>query len=159
MRRLSRERRALGELPEPEILPMMNILFMLVLVLMGMSSFFPIGVISVQAPLLASHETTKPEPRSELNLTVMILKTGFNLSVSGNMLKGMNEGPLLPKKRSGYDFMALRNRLTAIKAEHPQDNRIILVADPDIIYDEITHVMDAARPMFTEVAFIPGIIQ
>ncbi|MEI6805010.1 MAG: biopolymer transporter ExbD [Myxococcaceae bacterium] len=137
-----RNRRALEELPEPEILPMMNVLFMLVMVLMGMSAFLPIGVISVQAPQLGgAGAATATEPHQELNLKIMILKTGFKLS----------DGSLLPK-----NFSALRAKLIEIKAKYPQEKRVILMADPDTIYDEITHVMDAARPMFDEVAFMPG---
>lgn len=154
----SRTRRALEELPEPEILPMMNVLFMLVMVLIGMSAFLPIGVISIQAPQLGGAPGPATTSRFELNLTVMILKTGFNLSYGGSIQKGAS-GPLFPKTNTGYDFEALRAKLTQIKTQYPQDNRVILMADPDIIYDDITHVMDAARPMFDEVAFVPGVVQ
>lgn len=154
----SRVRRAIEELPEPEILPMMNVLFMLVMVLMGMSAFLPIGVISVQAPQLGGAEGPATAPRQELNLTIMILKTGFNLQVSGAVLRGP-AGPLFPKIKNAYDFAGLRAKLIEIKTQNPQETRVILMADPDIIYDDITHVMDAARPMFEEVAFVPGVVQ
>lgn len=148
MRGRFRDRKASEELPEPEILPMMNILFMLVMVLMGMSAFLPIGVITVQAPQFGGAPGPAQAVR-DLNLTIMILKTGFNLSV----------GVEIPKINTGYNFAALREKLVAIKAQYPNDRRIILMADPDVIYDDITHVMDAARPMFDEVAFSPGVVQ
>lgn len=161
----SRERRGLEELPEPEILPMMNVLFMLVMVLMGMSAFLPIGVISIQAPQLggAPGPAAAAAATPDLNLTVMILKTGFNLSVEGVFYKGNDGGPLFPKIQKGtdrvYNFAALRDKLTEIKTQHPKDTQMIIMADPDTIYDDITHVMDAARPMFPEVAFVPGVVQ
>ncbi len=162
MRGRFRDRESLGEVPEPEILPMMNILFMLVMVLMGMSAFLPIGVISIQAPQLSGAGAPVADSRPELNLTIMILKTGFNLSVAGSMLK-CEDGPLFPKIQKDsqlvYNFAALRAKLTEIKAQYPQDKRIILMADPNTIYEDITRVMDAARPMFDEVAFVPGMIQ
>lgn len=153
-----RNRRESEELSQPEILPMMNILFMLVLVLMGMSTFLPIGVISIQAPQFGGGGPSTSQPHVDVNLTVMILKNGLNLSVGGSMLKGA-EGPLFPKGPTGYNFSALREKLVEIKAQYPTERRIILMADPDVIYDDITHVMDAARPMFDEVAFVPGVVQ
>lgn len=152
MRGRPRERRVLEELPEPEILPMMNILFMLVLVLMGMSAFLPIGVITVQAPQLGGATGLAADSRPELNLTIMVLQTGINLSLAGSMLK-------FPKIKSGYDYRALREKLIAVKAQYPSDRRMILMAEPDVVYDDITHVMDAARPMFDDVMFVPGLVQ
>jgi biopolymer transport protein ExbD len=128
---------------------MMNILFMLVMVLMGMSAFLPIGVITVQAPQFGGAPGPAMSARPELNLTVMILRSGFKLSMGGE----------IPKSSTGYNFSALREKLREIKAQYPQDRRIILMAEPDVIYDDITHVMDAARPMFDEVAFSPGVVQ
>lgn len=162
-REYRRERRGIEELPEPEILPMMNVLFMLVMVLMGMSAFLPIGVINVQAPQLGGGEgSASAAHQPELNLTIMILKTGFNLSAEGALLKGPDNQPLFPKIQTSsggaYDFDGLAHKLAMIKAKHPKDTRVILMADPDIIYDDITHVMDAARPYFPEVAFVPGVV-
>lgn len=144
----SRNRRTLEELPEPEILPMMNVLFMLVMVLMGMSAFLPIGVISIQAPQLGGAGEAIGESRQELNLMIMILKTGFRV-----------DSNFFPKINNVYDFAGLRAKLIEIKAKNPTERRVILMADPDVIYDDITHVMDAARPMFDEVAFVPGVVQ
>ncbi|MES2503555.1 MAG: biopolymer transporter ExbD [Myxococcota bacterium] len=166
MSRLTRRRES-EELGEPEILPMMNVLFMLVMVLMGMSAFLPIGVIEVQAPQLGGSggaASAKPD----LNLTIMILKSGINLSVGGAMLRG-EAGPLFPAIEKGgrqtYDFDALAAKLEQIKLQYPGEKRVIIMADPDTIYDDITHVMDAARIsrtgqiMFDEVAFVPGIME
>ncbi len=166
MRTRARERRHPEDLPEPEILPMMNILFMLVMVLMGMSAFLPIGIIPVQAPQYGG--VASPSASADINLTIMLLPDGINLSVAGSMLKG-DAGPLFPKIKVGdakvYDFMALQARLESIKAQYPANHRVMIMADADVIYDDITHTMDAARaskmgrPMFDDVAFIPGVME
>jgi biopolymer transport protein ExbD len=84
------------------------------------------------------------------------------------MLRG-ESGPLFPKiKIEGakvYDFIALQARLENIKAQYPSNRRVMIMADADVIYDDITHAMDAARasktgqPMFDDVAFIPGVME
>lgn len=164
-----RKRRHADELHEPEILPMMNVLFMLVMVLIGMSAFLPLGVISTQASKLGSGPGAgaASEPKHDLKLTVMLMKTGINLSAGGSMLKG-EDGPYLPKIQKGdrisYDFDGLQAKLEELKVKHPVEVRISIMADPDVIYDDIIHVMDAARetkdhkPMFPEVSFVPGVI-
>jgi biopolymer transport protein ExbD len=162
-----RKRRHADELHEPEILPMMNVLFMLVMVLIGMSAFLPLGVISTQASKLGGAGGGAAAVKDDLKLTVMLMKNGINLSVGGAMLRGEN-GPYLPKIQKGeqvaYNFDALQAKLAEIKATHQNETRISVMADPDVIYDDVIHVMDAAREskdhklMFPEVAFVPGVI-
>ena len=85
MRTGGRQRRASEELPEPEILPMMNVLFMLVMVLMGMSAFLPIGVINVDAPQFGGEsDSMSLAPKGPvLDLMVIVLTNGINLQVAG----------------------------------------------------------------------------
>ncbi|MBH1989444.1 MAG: biopolymer transporter ExbD [Myxococcaceae bacterium] len=161
MRRGGRRQRSTSEeLPEPEILPMMNVLFMLVMVLMGMSAFLPIGVIRVDAPQFGGvSDAVSPEASSGpvLDLMVIVLSNGINLQVAGKTL-GTSEEPLFPKTPQGYDFEGLRQKFTELKLDYPNENRMILMADSDVIYNDITHIMDSARPMFEEVAFVPGVV-
>ena len=160
-----RHRRHLAELPEPEILPMMNVLFMLVMVLMGMSAFLPLGVITTEAPKIGG--AAAPSGKKELNLVVMLLKDGINLSVSGSLLKGEGGGPYLPKIQQGeksvYNFKALGDKLAELKKESPEETRVMVMSDPDVIYDDIVKLMDSAREregklMFPGVVFVPGVI-
>ena len=142
-----------GELPEPEILPMMNVLFMLVMVLMGMSSFLPIGVIEIQSPQFGGAGSGQAEAQPKLNLKISILETGIQLS----------PGSFIPKIQQNnlavYDFAALQVELTTLKQAHPSERRVVITAGANIIYDDITHTMDAARlsktgnVLFDEIAF------
>ncbi|MBL4819165.1 MAG: hypothetical protein JKY15_08095, partial [Deltaproteobacteria bacterium] len=64
-----------------------------------------------------------------------------------------------------YNFAALKEQLQQLKAKYPWEKRIIIMANPDVIYDDITHTMDTARmeasgkTMFDEVAFVPGVLE
>jgi len=166
--RRNRKKRHSEEIGEPEILPMMNVLFMLVMVLMGMSAFLPLGVITTEAPRLSSGQAVASPKQQGLDLRIMLLKTGINLSVNRATLKGAL-GPLIPKVEVNghqiYNFEALQQKLSEIKAQHPKETNVMIMADPDVIYDDIVHTMDAARQsndgklLFPEVAFIPGVVR
>jgi biopolymer transport protein ExbD len=165
--RRGKGRRHSEELGEPEILPMMNVLFMLVMVLMGMSSFLPLGVISTHAPRLANSGAIATGKRG-LDLKVMLLKTGINISVQGALLKGEDD-PFLPKISYGdrfvYDFAGLQEELTQLKKQYPDETSLMFMVDPDALYDDVVHAMDASREsvkgevLFPDVAFIPGVIR
>ena len=91
-------------------------------------------------------------------------------------LDGNSEGrpgqPLIPKIQTtqggkatiGYDFQTLQKRLIEIKKTFPTEQSMIVSADADVMYDDIVHVMDAARKsadgklLFPSVAFAAGIV-
>ena len=153
--RRGRQRRESTELGEPEILPMMNVLFMLVMVLMGMSAFMPLGVISTEAPKLGGGGPGGGVAKEELNLTVVMLKDVMKIVVRGEVIE------TLPSR----DFEALTKKLTDIKAQHADETRITLAPDANVIFNDIIHAMDASRetpehkPLFPGVAFGAGVVE
>lgn len=165
--RRKKSRRQNEDLGEPEILPMMNVLFMLVMVLMGMSAFLPLGVITTQAPKLATTGAVVSAKTQGLDLRIMLLSTGINLSVRGVLLKGATN-PLFPKinfaDKLVYDFNKLNERLSELKKQNPKENSVMIMADPNVTYENIVHAMDASREsadgklLFPDVAFVPGVI-
>lgn|SRR3989338_2551824 len=142
-RRFRDRKSASGELPEPEILPMMNVLFMLVMVLMGMSSFLPIGVIEIQSPQFGSVGAGTTESHPQLHLMISIVASGIKVS----------PGSFIPKIQDNYDFASLQTQLATLKKSHPKDRKAVITASSHIIYDDIVHTMDAVRPSFDEIAF------
>jgi biopolymer transport protein ExbD len=174
--------------PEPDLTPIMNLTFMLILALLTMAAILPMGLITIQAPQLgggaAPEEEDKPK-KKPLNLTIFVKIDGFDLAASGASLDGSTDGRpgqrLLPKLDSGankvYDFAALTKKLVEIHKAFKNEQSVIIVADPDVIYEDIVKTMDAAReyvsgtekdqmgkdkPIFEElfpaVAFSPGIM-
>ncbi len=152
----------------------MNLTFILIAGVLTMTSM-AIGLISVQAPRLNSGDssgpTDEPEEKEEekkLNLTLFITDQGYNLAASGATLDGSSEGrpgeALFPKKGETYDYDALQRKLIEIKKVFKREQSVIIVADPDVLYDDIVQTMDAARAtkdnkeLFPAVAFSPGIV-
>ena len=164
-----------SEFKEPDITPIMNLTFMLILALLTMTSFLPLGLINIQAPQLGGGGGGAGAPQDEekkLNLTLFVTMSGFNIAASGATLDGSSEGrtgeALVPKVmvdgKLDYNYPELNRRLIEIKKTFPRETAVIVVADPDVIYDDIVKVMDASREnsegkeLFPAVAFSPGIL-
>jgi biopolymer transport protein ExbD len=174
-----RRRGGIGEGPgEPDLTPIMNLTFMLILALLTLSSLLPLGLISVQAPQISGGGgggAPKPESdKPKLNLTIFVTKAGYNLAASGATLDGSSATPprpgepLFPKVQSdgqqSYDYQSLNRKLIEVKKNFPREQSVIITADEDVIYEDIVRTMDAAREsadgreLFPAVAFSAGIV-
>lgn len=175
-----RRRGGIGEgVGEPDVTPIMNLTFMLILALLTLSSILPLGLISVQAPQIAGGagggaDTPPEEEQVKLNLTIFVTKDGYNLAASGATLDGSSDTPprpgepLFPKitidGQKKYNFEALNRKLIEIKKNFPREQSVIITADEDVIYDDIVKTMDASREsadgreLFPAVAFSAGIV-
>lgn len=177
-----RRRGGIGEGPgEPDLTPIMNLTFMLILALLTLSSVVPLGLITVQAPQIGGggpgpDDVEDPEDKKpKLNLTIFVTRKGFNLAASGATLDGSSDQPprpgepLFPKIKDDkgvevYDFQALHRKLIDIKKSFDREQSVIITADEDVIYEDIVKTMDAAREtgdgreLFPAVAFSAGIV-
>ena len=167
-----------------DVTPFLNILFMLILCILTMTAWTQLSMLNVQAPQIgggnnsgSDGSATPPDNASQLNLTVFVLKDGFNIGASGATLDGNSEGrtgqPLIPKiqkkLKNGqvvveYDYARLQQKLIEIKKSFPAEESMIVSADGETQYDVIVHVMDAARRtgdgtiLFPGVAFAAGVV-
>ncbi|MBI5509488.1 MAG: biopolymer transporter ExbD [Deltaproteobacteria bacterium] len=138
----------------------------------------------------------KPPEHPPLNLTVVISETGYSLSLMGQMAADfpVAERPILCSRYRGtrptprarnldrpicqksegrmkkqfltYDNKGLTNKLVEVKDEFPDERRIIIQPGPEVEYETIVDVMDAARDvktakgeirsLFDEVVMSPG---
>jgi biopolymer transport protein ExbD len=162
---------------EPDLTPIMNLTFMLILALLTLSASVTLGLITIQAPQLgggsgAASSDPEEEPEKKLNLSIFVKVDGFDLAASGASLDGSSEGRegqrLIPKQqiegRLDYDFQELNRRLIEIKKNFRREQNVIIVGDQDVIYEDIVRTMDACREtadgreLFPAVAFSPGIV-
>mgnify|MGYP001550047454 CR=1 FL=1 len=164
-----------------DVTPFLNIMFMLILSTLAMTAWTQLAMLNVQAPQIGGSDNGGAQgpdtpPSSQLNLTVFILKDGFNIGATGSTLDGNSEGrpgqPLLPKitvttngqSETTYDFRGLQKRLIDIKKTFPAEQSRIISADGDVPYDVVVQVMDAARRssdgkiLFPGVAFAAGVV-
>jgi biopolymer transport protein ExbD len=80
-----------------------------------------------------------PAGTSELNLLLIVTDQGFRIGGSGAIL------PLIPKKNGEYDLENLEESLTEVKTCYPGQESIMLISEPDVIYDDIVHIMDVCH--------------
>ncbi len=163
-----------------DVTPFLNIMFMLILSVLAMTAWTQLALLNVQAPQIgggaAGGAGSSDAPASQLNLTVFILKDGFNIGATGATLDGNSEGrpgqTLVTKleiteggkKRIAYDYVNLQRRLIEIKKTFPAEQTMIISADGEVPYDIIIQTMDAARKssdgklLFPSVAFAAGVV-
>lgn len=170
--------------PEPDMLPLMNIILMLILALITMAALLPLGLLSSEAQRLSRGGAGAPSAAKEetpLNLIVFITEAGFNLSAYGDAKMGANDPanpgrklPLIPKitlpdGSQEFDFSGLQAKLSEFKrADTSKYNRdeqsMTITADPEIKFDAVIQVMDAARYdsdkgiLFPKVSFAAGMV-
>lgn len=165
--------------PEPDLLPFMNLIFMLILAMVSMSALLPLGVISSEAQKLSSGMAASvPEnDKKPLNLTLFVTDKGFNLSLRGVVKMSDKQDPTNPAKKlplipmkadaSGeldYDYAELRKELEKIKTDNPTEGSLTITADGKIVFDVIVKCMDSSRkgsdnkPLFPNVSFAAGIV-
>lgn len=152
---------------EPDLMPIMNICLMLILAVISMSAFLPLGFISAESPSLSNAAGGKASSKPVLSLTVFVNQNGFDLSVNGKLRKGKGKSAYIAKISKGsekvYDYIKLNAVLSGIKGKHPKDLSIFLSADPNVPYEDIVRTMDASRRkkdgslLFPNVAFVAGI--
>lgn len=177
---MARERRRSAEepFPEPDTLPLMNIILMLILALITMSALLPLGFLSSESQRLSKGPGAAPEKEEKkpLNLIVFITEGGFNVSVYGAVKMGEADPanparklPLVPNiiRASGEpvpNYQALQEKLSEFKKLDAAEQSMTITADPKIRFEEIIHTMDWSRfdkdknILFPKVSFAAGIV-
>lgn len=183
---MARERgtRSSEAFPEPDMLPLMNIILMLILALITMAALLPLGLLSSEAQRLSKGGASASEQNKQppLNLTLFVVEGGFNFSVYGEVKMGAVDPnnkarklALIPsiKQEDGqiiYDFEKLQAKLiefhNADNAKYDKRNEqsMTITADPEVKFDVIIQVMDAARydgdknELFPKVSFAAGLV-
>lgn len=171
-------RRGSEPFPEPDMLPLMNIILMLILALLTMASMLPLGLLSSEAQKLARPGASVDvvEEKKPLNLIVFITDAGFNFSVQGVAKMGETDPnnperklPLIPNITGStgepeFDFKKLQEKLSEYKKLDSLEESMTITADPEVKFDVVVHTMDAARydaegkALFPRVSFAAGLV-
>lgn len=109
-------------------------------------------------PRIGPPRQIDPEEVPPLMLSVLVGDRGLGLMGADDVLNpdGAPEtdeaGPTVPCVSGGpcvgvddYDWAELSRQLALIKAEHPDDLRVIVVAEPEVPYEVVVRVLDHAR--------------
>ena len=123
---------------DPELVPFIDMLVVCCCFLLMSAALLQTAVIEISLPSAAgagSAGATTPQG-GELNLSLIITNEGYRLGGSGSILG------LVPKKNGKYDYVKLEKDLADVKKSFPDQTSIIVISEPEIVYDDIIQIMD-----------------
>lgn len=148
----------LEESAEPNLTPIMNLMVVLIPLLLTSAQFIKLGIIELNLPpSLGPGSALVDMPKEnerKLDMGITISENGFILSSSMAILKGEGDaGVSIPIKENGdYDYGKLNKKLMLIKTrvenKFPDSDKVVIMAESEIIYQVLVSTMDAARSPF-----------
>ncbi len=123
---------------DPELVPFIDMLVVCCCFLLMSASLLQTAVIEISLPTAAGVPGAGvPAPQSgELNLSLIITNEGLRVGGAGAIL------PLIPKKKGKFDWDKLTETLKEVKKEYKDQESIIIISEPEVIYDNIIQAMD-----------------
>jgi biopolymer transport protein ExbD len=158
---------------ELNLIPYLDIVTNVIMFMLACTTFAAaLGDINVSSPTTATpaqlQNQPPPEPKQDLNLTVSISDKGFTIAASGAVLYsgfGFDAAgnlqpsptgalPTIPKKGTEFDYDGLARAMQLIKNSPTAktETRVIVNANPEIVYDVVVQVLDACRGPLKPVA-------
>ncbi len=123
-----------------DVTPVMNLFLVLIPFLVSMAVFTHLAIVEFSLPPGVSDQSeADPTTPDHIDISVVLTDKGYTIMGSGQKLE------LVPKSGERYDFEALIRQLKAIKYKYPQEESIVLVVEPSVLYEDIIHFMDKCR--------------
>ncbi|UCH77533.1 MAG: biopolymer transporter ExbD [Candidatus Coatesbacteria bacterium] len=123
---------------DPELVPFIDMLVVCCCFLLMSASLLQTAVIEISLPTAAGAGTTgaTPPQGGELNLSLIITDEGLRVGGAGAIL------PLIPRKKDSFDWEKLTETLKDVKKQYPDQESVIIIAEPEIVYNDIIQAMD-----------------
>jgi len=124
---------------DPELVPFIDMLVVCCCFLLMSASLLQTAVIEISLPTAAGAGAVGAAvPQSgELNLSLIITDEGLRVGGAGAIL------PLIPKtKKNKFNWDELTDTLKKVKKDWPDQESIIIISEPEIVYDSIIQAMD-----------------
>lgn len=136
-RRLARHLKR-GSSEELNIVSMIDVFAVLVFFLLVSSSITAarLNVLSLNLP---SNDQVTPPEKQPLQLSVSLLPEALVVSDRNGAIRRLENTP------AGYNLQALAEVLVETKKAAPSENTITLLVAPEVAYENVVKVMDAAR--------------
>lgn len=122
---------------EPELIPFIDMLVILTCFLLMTQAALQASVIEISLPSAGGGSGTSPSLQNQqLNLSLIVTDKGIRLGGSGAIM------PIMEKKNGKYDLEALEDTLKEVKKTYKDQTEIILIVEPEVLYDDIIGIMD-----------------
>jgi biopolymer transport protein ExbD len=147
---------------EANLIPIMNIMFLLIPALLLAMEVARFAAINVSPPKFAAQSEEKDQKKKEekpLNLKVFIMEDGYRVSASGQQ-DGAEAGksadsnrPTIPLAKAGaplddfdrYDYAKLEAKASEYHRLFPHETVVTISAENSIPLQAVTNTMDALR--------------
>ena len=138
------------ESTDPNVLPVMNIMFLMIPALLLAMEIAKMASISVSPPKLCAvgcqSEAKEDPPPEPLDFKVSIADDGFRISTAGEPQTIPLSKPTAPMSDyERYDYAALETLAKALKQQAKHETVVTLTADGDVPMQVLTSAMDAVR--------------
>jgi biopolymer transport protein ExbD len=112
------------------------LLFFLLVYSADLAIFTPLAVLDLNLP---SANAPAPPPGAPFRLEVVVRQADLEVLRNGSTVSR------IPHDANGAEFQSLAKTLVKLKAQSPTTSEITIRPQPDVSYDLIVQVMDAAR--------------
>lgn len=139
------------ESTDPNVLPVMNIMFLMIPALLLAMEVAKMAAITVSPPNFCapgcSAETDTPSTEKPLKLEVFIRDDGFRISTAEQPQDGIPLArPAAPTDDyERYDYAALEAKAKELKAKAPNEAVVTVSAENDVPMQVLINTMDALR--------------
>ena len=135
---MSARREEEEETVQADMLPVMNVMFLLIPALLLAMEFASMAQIPIQTPRFTGLPSTTA-PKQQLEFKVIIGSDGFETVASGS------KGARIPLAGAGHDFAALTKVARDLKAGFPEEGTVTISAEGDIPMHVLVRTIDALR--------------
>lgn len=150
---------------ELNIVPLLDVIMNLIVFMMAtMATVYAFMMIQTEMPTLRSGIGSRSQiQQNTLNLNVTITAEGAIVTGSGAKLaqgcESVGQGRVItvPLRNGEYDWAGLTDCLVKVKERFPDEDQVIISADPLIHYEHVVAAMDATRAKETTDLF-PNVI-
>ena len=141
-----------GKVVEANLLPVMNIMFLLIPALLMAMEFASMAAIPVSPPQHAARSEDPTIP-PEMEVRVTVASDGIKVATSSQTLSGISDARERPpvtvartgEGDAGYDFEALTALAASLKETSPETSKVIVSAEGDVHLQTLIYTMDALR--------------
>jgi len=124
------------ETPALDITTFLNLMVVLIPFLLISAVFSRVAIMELSVPTSAGGAASN---KPNLAIEVIVRKAGLEIA------NGLSVEAAFPKKNDQYDIETLQAILMRLKARYPKKEDATVLMEPDIAYDHLIQIMDAAR--------------
>lgn len=121
---------------EPELIPFIDMLVILTCFLLMTQAALQASVIEISLPSSGVGGRAPSPETQQLNLSLIVTDRGIRLGGSGAIF------PIMEKKNGKFDMEELEKSLKEVKEMYKDQSEIILIVEPEVLYDDIIAIMD-----------------